>query len=213
MHRVLGLTVCLAVLLSCGAPRIDSGSEDSLQRSIAKVRESLPQDKRTAFDDAVATLARGHIEMDGMTGEAAIKAAGEFVAAEKAKHAMDIADSKLREKAKNQGAAVERPTRPHATSREEQARHALAYLTQEVPEIEWVEIDRNEAFVGFRRIPADLDLVMVAAALNANRATQFGFHVWAVDTRVASQGWRPGRPGLVCEVTARHGKVESNSCR
>lgn len=212
MRRLGLLSLCVLLLASCGAPRIDSSSDEALRRSTAKVRASLAPEKQTTFDASVAALSAEQTDLGGMTGEEVIQAA-EFARAQRAMAAAnERLKAQLREKKQAEGSAGD----PGAASRpatKGPAAEALDYLAREVPEVAWVEIERNEAFVGLRSRPADLGAVMAAAALNANRATQFGFHVWAVDTRVASQGWRPGQPGLVCEVTARHGKIESNSCR
>ena len=97
-------------------------------------------------------------------------------------------------------------------SRTEAASKALAYLGTEVDELAWYEVDGNEVFIGFNPIPSDVGLVTHFAAMNGNKAIGFGFHAWAVDARKADKGWRPGDPGGICEVSVRHGKVESNSC-
>lgn len=49
--------VILLFLAGCGAPKIDASSDEKLKSSIAKVRESLPEEKRSEFDEALATLA------------------------------------------------------------------------------------------------------------------------------------------------------------
>lgn len=96
--------------------------------------------------------------------------------------------------------------------RTQAASGALAYLNTEVPEVAWVEVEGNEAFIGFKERPSDLGAVVYAAAFHGNRAIGFGFHVWAVDATVAQKGWRPGDPGFICEATVRKGKVTDNSC-
>ena len=86
----------------------------------------------------------------------------------------------------------------------------LAYLT-EISEVSWVEFDRNNVYIGFKERPADLRAIINAAAIWGNRAYGFGVHVWAVEARY--RGWRPGDGPYYCEATARHGKIENNSCR
>jgi hypothetical protein len=85
-------------------------------------------------------------------------------------------------------------------------RSALEYLEKEVEEIQWVEIVRNTAYVGFDPLPNDWEIVIKAAAITANRASDFGFHVWAV--RASDRGWRPGDGPYYGTVTARYGKIE-----
>ena len=76
---------------------------------------------------------------------------------------------------------------------------ALTYLTEKVPEIDWVEFQDNDVYIGFNKRPDDLDAVLAAAALNGNRAINFGVHVWAVDSK--QKHWRPGKGPYWKEVT------------
>ena len=85
------------------------------------------------------------------------------------------------------------------------AEQALSYLN-DIEEIKWVEIDGNNAYIGFDPLPSDWQLVIKAAAVHANKATDFGFHVWAVPA--AKRGWRPGDSSYYGNVTARYGKIE-----
>lgn len=73
--------------------------------------------------------------------------------------------------------------------------------------MQWVEVDGNNAHIGFDPVPEDVDMVVRFAALNGNKATDFGFHASGVKAS-AGPGWRPGNPGLIVEHTARHGKIE-----
>ena len=87
---------------------------------------------------------------------------------------------------------------------------SLSYLN-DIPEVEWVEVDGNDVYIGFKERPSDLKLIIHAAAINGNRAHGFGVHVWAVDAKYA--GWRPGAGPYWCTATARHGKITDSSCR
>jgi len=93
------------------------------------------------------------------------------------------------------------------------AQEALAYLSTDVEEVQWLDFDGNDLYIGFRPIPGDLCTVIGGAAFRGNQATNFGYHVWAVDASKAAKGWRPGDPaGLICMATARHGESEVNDC-
>lgn len=48
--------VLMLLLAACSKPTIDATSDESLKASVAKVRESLPESKRTEFDAAMQTL-------------------------------------------------------------------------------------------------------------------------------------------------------------
>ena len=100
------------------------------------------------------------------------------------------------------------PDDPDGTTNEpERLAEALAYLN-EIDDVTWVEVDSNNAYLGFASVPEDLALIVNAAAMNGNEVLGFGVHVWAVQ---ADLGWRPGQPGLLCEATARGGQFE-NTC-
>lgn len=83
----------------------------------------------------------------------------------------------------------------------------LSYLN-EIEEVKWVKIEKNNAYIGFNPCPDDWLLIIKAAALRANKATDFGFHVWAVDASKYEDDWRPGKGKAIGETTARHGKIE-----
>ena len=115
----------------------------------------------------------------------------------------------------SRGPEPDRPTvteRLAASTAAEMERVGLAYL-EGLAGVAWVEVDGNDAYIGFHSVPSDLRTVVNGAAFQGNRATGFGFHAWAVDARRSSPGWRPGQAGFVCSATARHGRVESSDCR
>ena len=90
---------------------------------------------------------------------------------------------------------------------ERQLAEALAYLN-DVDDVTWMEVDRNNVYLGFGVVSEDLALIVNDAAMNGNEVLGLGVHVWAVQ---ADLGWRPGQPGLLCEATARGGQFE-NTC-
>jgi hypothetical protein len=53
------LTLCVGViaLLGCSSPKVDSSTDESLKKSLERVRGSLPEEKRADFDSAIRDLA------------------------------------------------------------------------------------------------------------------------------------------------------------
>ena len=90
--------------------------------------------------------------------------------------------------------------------REQTLRKCLSYLQNSVPEVAWVEVENNNIYIGFSRLPSDWQTVTKGAALNGNKAIGFGCHAWAVDAKY--RGWRPGDGSYYGEFTARHGRIE-----
>lgn len=97
------------------------------------------------------------------------------------------------------------PGSSKSSSYEPIIRNELEYL-HDIPEIGWFEVDGNNVYIGFKTVPSDLSLIIRGAALRANKAIDFGVHVWAV--KASQKGWRPGQGPYYEEVTARHGKIE-----
>lgn len=61
MKRCL-LVVLICVLMACSEPTIDASSDEAMGQSVSEVRESLPEEHRADFDQAVRELAfRGYI--------------------------------------------------------------------------------------------------------------------------------------------------------
>lgn len=63
------LLTVLMLMSGCSDPRIDASSDDSMTDSIAKVRESLPEDKRDDFDEAVQIIAYSQTDFLGLFAE------------------------------------------------------------------------------------------------------------------------------------------------
>ncbi len=95
-------------------------------------------------------------------------------------------------------------------SKEIQIATALKYLKKSVKEIQQVKIKNNTIIILWETIPSDFSLVNRGAAIAANKAIDFGVHVWSVPS--THQGWDESL-GYFCETTARRGAVESSSCR
>lgn len=91
--------------------------------------------------------------------------------------------------------------------REAKVKSAIPPSIVEMDEVDWVEYDDNEVYVGFNRFPSDLKPMINAWAVQANWALGFGVRVYAVLN--APKGWRPGAPSAGLYVgAARHGKIE-----
>jgi hypothetical protein len=84
---------------------------------------------------------------------------------------------------------------------------ALSYLN-EMNEVKWIDIDDNDVYIGFDPLPSDYKIVCKAAALNGNKAINFGVHVWAINASKYHKGWRPGDGTYYYETTARYGKIQ-----
>lgn len=91
---------------------------------------------------------------------------------------------------------------------EAKVKKAIPPSIVEMDEVDWVEYEDNEVYVGFNMFPSDLKPMINMWALAANRELNFGVRVFAV--LKAPKGWRPGTPcaGLYIGA-ARHGKIEN----
>jgi len=58
-------------LVGCSKPTVDASSDESMKTSIAKVRESLPAEKRTQFDEALQLMAFSKIDLKSIFTEGA----------------------------------------------------------------------------------------------------------------------------------------------
>jgi hypothetical protein len=55
---LIGLMIAILFIpAACGCPKIDTSSDEALKASIQKVRESLSEDRRTIFDEALQIIA------------------------------------------------------------------------------------------------------------------------------------------------------------
>ena len=95
-------------------------------------------------------------------------------------------------------------------ARDQKALESRLNYLNDIPEISWVKFNKNNVYVGFKSKPADMSNIVGGAALFGNKAYGFGVHVWAVPAN--NKNWKVGDQ-YYCEATARHEKVEDNSCR
>ncbi|WP_449543264.1 DUF6694 family lipoprotein [Enterobacter ludwigii] len=63
MKKIVGVILLSCLLAGCDKPKIDSSTDDAMKSSIAKVRESLPENKREEFDSALQVVAFSNINM------------------------------------------------------------------------------------------------------------------------------------------------------
>ena len=64
------VSIALATL-ACSAPKIDTSTDETLKKSIVRARESLPEDQRARFDEAVMILALKDVAGQGLLALAA----------------------------------------------------------------------------------------------------------------------------------------------
>ncbi|EKB5404220.1 hypothetical protein OOP60_004669 [Salmonella enterica] len=62
MKKFLAISALAMVLVGCDQPIIDTTSDASIKESIAKVRESLPENKKTDFDNAIKVTVFSNID-------------------------------------------------------------------------------------------------------------------------------------------------------
>jgi ankyrin repeat protein len=111
---------------------------------------------------------------------------------------------------KRAGAKSEGDSKPYSKQRdsesqEEKLEGVLGGIRL-MPEVSWLEIDRNDVYVGFKKFPNDINQLIRAWALQGSREINFGVHVWAIEN--VSSGWRPGQSGHYITITARDGRIK-----
>src|SRR5437016_4001370 len=80
MRRSLTAVLLLLAILSaaCAKPRIDTTTDETLKRSVERVRASLPEARRSAFDTALQSVFFGQLDfaklMTGAAGAASVQA-------------------------------------------------------------------------------------------------------------------------------------------
>lgn len=76
-----------------------------------------------------------------------------------------------------------------------------------ITEVAWAERNRNTLYVGLKEVPADMEDMAHAWALQLNREWDFGAHVWMLP-ETAGPSTDPDLSKIYYEVTARHGKID-----
>lgn len=66
VYALLMLVLAAMAITGCSDPTIDASSEAKMKESVAKVRESLPEAKRSDFDQAVQLIAFSQVDMKSL---------------------------------------------------------------------------------------------------------------------------------------------------
>lgn len=69
MKTITFIMILVAFMSGCGSPKIDASTDEKMKESIAKVRESLPEDRQVDFDEALATLAFEQVDLSDFIQE------------------------------------------------------------------------------------------------------------------------------------------------
>ena len=96
------------------------------------------------------------------------------------------------------------------SKKEIKIKESLSYLIDSVKQIKQIKIKKNIVIIAWNKIPSDFSVINRGAALQANKATDFGVHIWSVPS--GHIGWDETQ-SYICETTARYGKVQNSSCR
>lgn len=150
--RAIVISLCV-LFAGCGAPSIDTSSDESMKQSIEKVRQSLPEAKRKDFDEAVSTMMLSNINMESVMAGAAARANMEARIKESinGKTGEQIIDEAThiraeREERERQEAAerAERERQEAAERAEQEKQEALKEIAElKAQKVEW-EVAREE---------------------------------------------------------------------
>lgn len=138
--RVLAIgLVAVVALAGCSKPRIDTSSDEAMGASVARVRDSLPEDRREEFDKAYMAVAMQGLTLEGMMSGAVTP--GSVTGAAKARLDGKTADEIIAEGAKIK-ADAEAKARTEALAeiaKLEQAKSALDAARIEMAKFQVVE--------------------------------------------------------------------------
>ncbi len=89
---------------------------------------------------------------------------------------------------------------------------AITYL-KSVPEIAWIEIERDLIILGWDGYPARFSRINRTAAKRASKRVRGKIHVYSV--KGDHRGWRPDKneEGHLCRSTAKGGRLTFSNCR
>lgn len=71
IHQIILAAAVAATLAGCGSPTIDATTDDSYQKSLAEVREALPEEKREEFDNAAKMMLMSKLDFGAFISGAA----------------------------------------------------------------------------------------------------------------------------------------------
>lgn len=69
--KLVAVTLIVIAVAACSDPKIDASSDQTMKQSVEKVRASLPEAKRSQFDEALRVLAFSEISMKDLFAEGA----------------------------------------------------------------------------------------------------------------------------------------------
>lgn len=64
--QLLNFIMAIVIATGCSKPTVDTSSDETMKSSIAKVRESLPVEKRAEFDEALSIIAFSEIDLKNL---------------------------------------------------------------------------------------------------------------------------------------------------
>jgi hypothetical protein len=71
LKRVAFCVGAIALVVACSTPKVDTSTDDSMKKSIERVRGSLPEEKRADFDQAVRSLAFASLNLQDIMAHGA----------------------------------------------------------------------------------------------------------------------------------------------
>lgn len=80
-----------------------------------------------------------------------------------------------------------------------------------VEEIDWYLVDEKNIIIGWKGIPDNFYGWNHRAAIRASKVSLYEVNVWSV--RHNRKGWRPGKGGQLCSITAKYGRLKKADCR
>jgi hypothetical protein len=66
MKKILFILLAMTLLAGCSEPTVDTSTDENMKLSIEKVRQSIPNEKRNDFDEAIKVLAFSNISLEGL---------------------------------------------------------------------------------------------------------------------------------------------------
>jgi len=122
--------VLLSACLACAAPKIDTTTDDSMKKSIERVRQALPEEKRADFDNAVRELALADLDFRDLMAQGQNPAA-------------DVLTSKMKQRLN--GKTGEQILADAAKLREETERKQREQAVAEIAELQKKQADAAAA--------------------------------------------------------------------
>jgi PBP1b-binding outer membrane lipoprotein LpoB len=75
MKRILFILFALTLVAGCSSqPTVDTSTDEKMKSSIEQIRQSLPEEKKDDFDEALMVLAFSNISMEGLLAQGSLDA-------------------------------------------------------------------------------------------------------------------------------------------